>query len=232
MAVGGQGKGYDGKFEERSDQRGILLEPEEGQVVGVKARCYRSMRKHALPKGLRLLFNKKARLITAAQCSCVACRRHRRLSSQNSKTNRLRHPASYDITTPGNKNKVKKGSWLKDVASSIELTLRDNVRADFNSRHFSTATEWTLDRHTFLSLQWTFPRLMKGDAGEFADIEEEFETSDESHATTAPAEGVTAPAKGATAPTEGATAPTEGATALTEDADDLPSYRSREEDYT
>ncbi|KAI8516362.1 hypothetical protein Bbelb_049430 [Branchiostoma belcheri] len=39
---------------------------------------------------------------------------------------------------------------------------KENVRADYNSRHFSPATEWTLDRHTFLGLQATFPRLMKG----------------------------------------------------------------------
>ncbi|XP_078660131.1 uncharacterized protein LOC144904859 [Branchiostoma floridae x Branchiostoma belcheri] len=39
---------------------------------------------------------------------------------------------------------------------------KENVRADYNSRHFSLATEWTLDRHTFLALQATFPRLMKG----------------------------------------------------------------------
>ncbi|CAH1255216.1 TPR [Branchiostoma lanceolatum] len=55
--------------------------------------------------------------------------------------------------------------WCTDRNLSISaehIPGRDNVRADFSSRHFSVATEWTLDRHTFLSLQATFPLLSKG----------------------------------------------------------------------
>ncbi|XP_078576213.1 uncharacterized protein LOC144861950 [Branchiostoma floridae x Branchiostoma japonicum] len=55
--------------------------------------------------------------------------------------------------------------WCTDrnlSISAVHIPGKENVRADFSSRHFFVATEWTLDRYTFLSLQAKFPLLSKG----------------------------------------------------------------------